>query len=202
MEFSLIGTGDVGRNLGAGLVEAGHAVVYGSREPADDRVRGLVADLGRPARATTVAEAIRSGMATVLALPADAAIAVATEHADALAGLPVIDPTNRYPEAGDRPVAHAIADAAPAAGVVKAFNTVGAERLRDPVIGVRPASMFVAGDDPPAKELALSLAADLGFEPVDVGGLDRAGRLEELARLWIDLSGSYGRDIAFSLLGA
>jgi predicted dinucleotide-binding enzyme len=46
------------------------------------------------------------------------------------------------------------------------------------------------------------LAEDLGFEPVDCGGLKRARYLEPLALLWINLAvvQSLGRNIAFKLI--
>jgi predicted dinucleotide-binding enzyme len=61
--------------------------------------------------------------------------------------------------------------------------------------------MLVAGDDGDAKETALALAIELGFDAVDAGPLVAARELEGLAALWIRLArGGHGRDIAFSLL--
>ncbi|MFC6974272.1 hypothetical protein ACFQL1_05770 [Halomicroarcula sp. GCM10025709] len=71
--------------------------------------------------------------------------------------------------------------------------------MTDPVIDGERATMFVAGS---GTDTVADLAADLGFEPVIAGDLGAADRLEHLARLWIDLSREYGRDIAFRLLRA
>ncbi|MFB6299607.1 MAG: hypothetical protein ABEH65_05035 [Halobacteriales archaeon] len=60
--------------------------------------------------------------------------------------------------------------------------------------------MFVSGDDTAAKETVMDLVETLGFDPVDASALSTAHHLEHLARFWIYLSGSYGRDIAFRLL--
>jgi predicted dinucleotide-binding enzyme len=74
--------------------------------------------------------------------------------------------------------------------------------MTNPVIGGERATMFLAGDDEAAVKTVATLANDLGFEPLVVGGLSAAGHLEHLARFWIHLSREYGRDIAFRLLGA
>jgi predicted dinucleotide-binding enzyme len=67
--------------------------------------------------------------------------------------------------------------------------------------GGRP-MMAVAGDDTAAKQIVISLAADLGFDPVDTGPLAMCRYLEPLAMLWINLAyrQGLGPDIAFALL--
>jgi len=93
-----------------------------------------------------------------------------------------------------------VAGAAPGANVVKAFNTIGANRMTDPVIDGEPATMFLAGAGDDAIGTVAELAADLGFEPVVAGNLAAAALLEDLARFWIALSQTHGRDIGFRLL--
>lgn len=134
----------------------------------------------------------------MLALPARAITSVAADLADALAGKTVVDTANEYPAATeDRPLALRVADAVPDANVVKSFNTIGAERLTDPVVDGEPATMFVAGEETAS---VASLAADLGFDVTVTGDLSTAGHLEHLARFWIHLSQSKGRDIGFRFL--
>lgn len=192
MDVGIIGTGDVGTALATGL-SARHDVVLGSR---------------RPGAATTEVAPVESqraaathGEVVVLAVPASAAASVARDHRAALADTTVVDATNEYPEATtDRSVAARVAEAAPDARVVKAFNTVGANLMADPTVDGTAATMLVAGNDPDAVEATVTLAADLGFDPLVAGDRSAAGRLEDLARLWIDLSRQYGRDVAFRLL--
>ena len=85
------------------------------------------------------------------------------------------------------------------ARVVKAFNTIGAEHYLQPVIGGEAASMLIAGDDAEAKQVVVTLAAQLGFVPVDAGALSAAVYLESLAALWVHLAirTPLGRDFAF-----
>ncbi|MEM1362371.1 MAG: dinucleotide-binding enzyme, partial [Pseudomonadota bacterium] len=61
--------------------------------------------------------------------------------------------------------------------------------------------MFVAGDETAAKQTALTLAEDAGFEAVDGGPLSNARHLESLAMLWIwsALKGPLGRSFGFAL---
>jgi predicted dinucleotide-binding enzyme len=62
--------------------------------------------------------------------------------------------------------------------------------------------MFYAGDDPEAKKVVNGLAKDLGFDPIDAGGLPKAHALEILASFWGNLAYAQkmGRGIAFRLM--
>lgn len=192
MEIGVIGTGDVGRALATGFTDAGHDVLLGSRTPG-------VTDDGR-FTVVSQQDAVLEGDLVVLAVPATAAVDIAESHDEALAGMTVVDPTNEYPSAtAESAVAERIATAAPEAGVVKAFNTIGANRLADPAIDGEAVTMFVAGDDPDRCETVSALAADVGFRPLIAGDLPASVHLENLARFWIGLSNSYGRDIGFQL---
>lgn len=194
MKVGIIGTGSVGTALASGLGAAGHDVVLGSRDP-----DGSGGD--QPVRSQR--GAADRGDVVVLAVPGAAVVGVARSLADALAGATVVDAANEYPKATSHdPLAVRVAEAAPGAAVVKAFNTIGANRLTAPEIEGQPATMFVAGDGEEAVGDVTGLASDLGFDPVVAGDLRAAGRLEDLARLWIDLSRTHGRDIGFRLLGA
>ncbi len=74
--------------------------------------------------------------------------------------------------------------------------------MADPVLEGHKAVMFVCGDDPEGKAIALQLAAEIGFEAINAGKLTTARLLEPLALLWIQLAYAYGqgRDFAFGLL--
>jgi predicted dinucleotide-binding enzyme len=45
--------------------------------------------------------------------------------------------------------------------------------------------MMYCGDDAPAKAMARGLIAQLGWEPLDVGGLEQALHLEHMTLMWI-----------------
>ena len=59
--------------------------------------------------------------------------------------------------------------------------------------------MFVAGDDPEAKRVALQLATQLGFDAQDAGGLANAKPLEEMVKVWLALTQEHGRTVGFAI---
>lgn len=75
--------------------------------------------------------------------------------------------------------------------VAKAFNTVPAEHLEAVQIDGRPVSVPVAGAQP-AKAEAFALARQLGFDPVDAGGIAASREVESLAMLLARISTTNG----------
>ena len=85
--------------------------------------------------------------------------------------------------------------------VVKAFNIYGGENFANtdyPNAAALKPLMFYCGDNDEAKDKVRQLATDLGFEPIDTGGLGMARSLEPLALLWIRLSIKNDRDTNFT----
>lgn len=194
VRIAVLGAGRVGRALGAGWAARGHAVVYGVRDPSDPRYAGLGA-------VASTAAAAEGADVLVLTLPwsavADVLGQVETD------GKVVVDATNPLgaPDPEGRSGAERVAELAPSARVVKAFNTVGFETMADAAYPSGTPVTLVAGDDAGAKETVLGLASGLGFDAVDAGPLEAARDLERLAALWIRLArGLLGREIAFALL--
>jgi hypothetical protein len=74
--------------------------------------------------------------------------------------------------------------------------------MADSRFGAGKLVMLVAGDDPEAKTTVMSLANDLGFEPVDAGPLAMSRYLEPMAMVWIKLAlvQKLGRNFGFALL--
>ena len=62
--------------------------------------------------------------------------------------------------------------------------------------------MFICGDDEEAKSTVMGLAEEIGFDPVDAGGIQSSRLLEPLAMLWISLAYGLGNgpNIAFRLM--
>jgi predicted dinucleotide-binding enzyme len=60
--------------------------------------------------------------------------------------------------------------------VVKAFNAIACAHLRDHAHRDPRRAIPVAGDDLRAKKTAMALGSEIGFAPVDVGGLSVGGR--------------------------
>jgi len=81
---------------------------------------------------------------------------------------------------------------------VKAFNTVGWEMMADPHPAPNATSMLVCGDDDSAKQVVITLAREIGFEPCDAGTLSIARLLEPLGMLWIHLCSLRGMGPKFA----
>lgn len=198
---AIIGTGSVGAALGRGWSGAGFDVVFGTRsaDDPDGETVTLASETG--ARLLSPREAAETGDTVVLAVPGSVVEAVVADLASAIGNEIVIDCTNGPVPTSHESIAESVAAAVPDARVAKAFNTIGANRMTDPVFPDGIASMFVCGDEE-AIDVAADLASALGFDAVSAGDLTAARHLEALAHLWIHLAGSYGRDIGFRLLGA
>lgn len=205
MKIAIIGAGNVGRALGNKWLERGHDVNFGVPNPKDEKYRDLPASrLAMPAEAAAKAEVI------VLATPW-----LATETA--IRGLGdlsrkiVIDCTNPLgmgPDGLQLELGHNIsggelvAQWASGALVFKAFNTIGASNMADLSGYKTPPTMFVAGDDAVAKPIVMTLAREIGFDPIDAGPLRMARLLEPFGMLWIDqaLYRGAGQDFAFTVV--
>ena len=207
MKIAIIGTGNVGQALAYGWTNKGHQVTFGSRDPAGEKAQAAVAATGGKAEAKREQEAVQAAEVVVLAVPWNAAETVVNGVGD-LTGKILIDATNpigpgfQLAVGKDSSGAELVQQWAPTARVVKAFNTTGAENMRNPIYHGEPTTMFICGDDAAAKAVVKGLAEDLGFAVADTGGLTTARYLEPLAMVWIHLAlvQKQGRDIALKLV--
>jgi 8-hydroxy-5-deazaflavin:NADPH oxidoreductase len=190
MKIAVIGKGKIGGTLGAKWTETGHDVVYGTRDgsgagPGGAPVRGI-------------GDAVAGADVVVLALPGAAVPDVVTAQGPALAGKVVIDAVNRMGGGTEYDSRALIADAAPSARYVRAFNSLGWENFADPLPGT---NMFFAAD-PEARAVAEELIAAVGLEPAFVGDADATPTVDGLLPLWFALVGQNGgnRKIALRIV--
>jgi hypothetical protein len=181
MKIAVIGKGNVGNALSAGWRRAGHEIRFGHRDPKEP-----------------VREAAEWGETVVLAVPFLAVSEVTAQIGSAANGKVLVDVTNALGPGMELAIgfstssAEEIQKALPDARVVKAFNTVFAQNQSTAKVGVEQLSAFVAGDDETAKRVVMQLAADIGFDPVDVGTLRSARYLEPMGMLLISLGYGLG----------
>lgn len=186
MKFGIIGAGQVSLAIARGLLSRGHTVALSSRRgPA--RIADRIAALGTGAHAVPVREAAAADI-VFLAVPWP-------EVGHALTDLPpwngriLVDTTNPFiatastyvqADLGGRSASTIVADHAPGARVVKAFNSIlMANFEKGPVQdGIRRV-LFVSGDDNAAKDAVRGLIEALGFAVIDLGGLEDGGRLQQ-----------------------
>ncbi len=198
MRIAMIGAGRVGATLGSRWAELGHEVKFGVRDPGGERAQAV--------NGIPIGEAARDADVVVLATPFNA-VADALAACGDLTGKILVDCTNPIGPDGllvgtTTSGAEQVAAHVPGARVVKAFNTTGSENMADPKYGDGALVMLLAGDDGDAKLTVGRLAAELGFDAVDLGPLTTARYLEPFAMVWITLAmrQGLGRDIGFALL--
>ena len=203
MNITIVGSGSVGRALGGGWRKAGHSVTYAARDPAGAKA----AELTREGFGVVPQAGARKADVIVLAVPWSGIEATMKALGD-LSGKIVIDCTD--PLNATRELAlgfndsggETVARLSPGARVVKAFSTTGADNMADSRYPGGKLMMAIAGDDAAAKTTVMALAAELGFEPVDVGPLAMSRHLEPMAMIWIKLAYAQGmgREFGFAIL--
>jgi len=185
MKIGIIGAGNIGSALTRRLSELGHEVsVANSRGP--ETLADLAAETG--ARAVDAHEAARSGELVVVTIPQKK---IENLPGDLFNGVPdsvvVVDTGNYYPKERDgriEPIENGMLESRwveqqLGRPVIKAFNNIYAQHLQD--LG-KPAgtpgriALPIAGDDPAAKAVVFKIVDELGFDPIDTGGLDDSWR--------------------------
>jgi 8-hydroxy-5-deazaflavin:NADPH oxidoreductase len=185
MKIGIIGAGNIGSTLTRRLTALGHEVwVANSRGP--ETLASLANETG--AKAVTVKEAARWGDVVIVTIPEGR---IPELPKNLFAGVPdsviVLDTGNYYPRQRDGRILDIEAGMPESRWVerqlgrpvIKAFNNIYAQHLMD--LG-RPAgspdriALPISGDNPAAKETVMRLVDELGFDPVDAGGLDESWR--------------------------
>jgi predicted dinucleotide-binding enzyme len=190
MKVGIIGAGNIGRTVAGHLVTAGHEVALSnSRGP--ESLSDAVAAFGPRARAATVEEAAAFGDLVLEAVPFGAYDSLPGAE---LAGKTVVSASNYYPDRdgdidfGGRTQTELIAAHLTDSTVVKAFNTMYYETLRDearPEVALEDRLvLFLAGDSPGATGTVADLIEEVGFAALDVGGLADSGVIEPRSPLY------------------
>jgi hypothetical protein len=197
------GTGDFGLALAQRLAEAGDHVVIGSRDA--DRARAKASETGAADGATN-ADAVRSVDIVVLAVKADAAIATATELADAIGETPVLSVASElrftksgvHPTKDDRSIAERTQEVL-RAPVVAGLHSLAAVSLAG---GKADGDALVCGDDSLAKDLALELASKVvSGRALDAGPLTSARALEGMTAVIVNLNRRYKGHAGIRVVG-
>jgi hypothetical protein len=190
VNLTILGSGVMARAIGTRALVGGHSVQVLSRDP--EHYQALAEELRSLAISSeTVAvgppDEPLVGDLVVLAVPYPAAFMLIRRYSEELNGKVVIDITNPVNESYDGLVtppdtsaAEEIAKKLPSgASIVKAFNTTFASTLADGQVAGQPLDVFIAGDDPGAKQTVGDLAQTGGLRAVDAGPLSSARALEQ-----------------------
>ncbi len=185
MKIGIIGAGHIGGNLTRRLQDLGHEVhVANSRGP--ESLQALASETG--ATAVAAKDAPKNADLVIVTIPEKNIPSLPKDlFANAPADLIVIDTGNYYPKQRDGKIAE-IEQGLPESRwvekqlgrpVIKAFNNIYAKHLLESGQAAGSANRIalpVAGDDPKAKRVVMELVDQLGFDPVDAGGLDESWR--------------------------
>ena len=195
MKVGVLGSGLVGRVLGAGFLKYGHGVMLGTRSPDKPEVQQWLRE-NPGGSAGTFGQAAQFGGLIVLATLGRAAEqAIALAGPANFAGKTVIDTTNPIADAPpvqgvlafttgrNESLGEKIQASVPLAHVVKAFNSVGGGRMVNPRYQQGTPTMFLCGDHPEAKAQVSGIVEQFGWEPFDCGGIIASRALEPLCML-------------------
>ncbi|MGZ3423759.1 MAG: NADPH-dependent F420 reductase [Polyangiales bacterium] len=179
MSYAIIGFGKIGHALARAFARKGIEVsVATTRDP--ESFAADAAAIGPKIIPKTLAEAVKADIVF---------LAVRFEsHQDVAKALPtwqgktIVDVTNAYgvpPEKlGGQPSSKFVAQAFTGAKLVKGFNHLLAAVLdKDPAVHGGRRVVFLASDDDDAVAKIAGLAENLGFAPINLGGLSEGGLL-------------------------
>jgi 8-hydroxy-5-deazaflavin:NADPH oxidoreductase len=203
MDITIIGTGNMARGIATRALAGGNAVTLLGTD--QDKAQALAGELPGDVRTGTVGDPITGDM-VVLAVWYQALDDVIGRYGDRFAGKTIVDITNPVDPQTYTPLtvdagsaAQEIAQKAPAAKVVKAFNTTFAGSLVDGQVGDEPLDVFVASDDDEAKAAVGKLAESGGLRVLDAGPLAHARQLEGAGYLHMAIQPGLGGTYASAL---
>jgi len=183
---AIIGVGNLGSALARHLVAGDERVVLAAADEA--HAKALADELGPNVSAASVEGAIAGADTVVLAMWLDQTKEVVPAKTRLLEDKVVVDPSNPIGfENGQmvRTLPKGQSSGSVVAGLlpvgahyVKAFGTLGADQLATGANHEPRTVLFYATDDDAAEATAQRLITAAGFEPLKVGGVSDAGRIE------------------------
>lgn len=210
LKIGVLGSGPAGQTLAAGLLEKGHPVMIGSRDPA--KLDGWLRHAAVGAQAGTFLDAARFGEIVVLSVLGSAAEEVIRlAGPENLTSKIVIDASDPLDFSSGRPglfvgttdsLGERVQRLIPDAYVVKSLNVVQADVMINPRLTGDEPDMFLAGNNDEAKQTVTQLLAEFGWPVIDMGGIESARWLEAISLAWVVYSHRTGKTHhAFKLVG-
>ena len=211
------GTGPAGSGLAARLCAGGQKVYVGSRDPlkAETTVRGLVERWGpRMAHIESAsnADVAETAEIVVLGTTARATVATAAEHAERLAGKPLVSMANAMRRVGssfepvpteEGSIAQAVQKAAPAALVAAALHHIPASALMDLDKPTLVGDVAVVADDIEAMRATQAMVSAMPeLRALDGGPLENAIGLEAFCAVLLTVNLRYGGKATLRLMPA
>ena len=196
MKIGIIGSGIVGRVLATGFLKEGHQAMLGTRNISKEEVLKWKNE-NQHGSLGSFQDAAQFGEIIVLAVSGlvveDAINLAGKEH---LSNKVIIDATNPIatvpPDNGvlkffttlEESLMEKIQKQLPDAKIVKAFSCVGNALMYKPNFNGTLPTMFICGNDDPAKKTVTDILTSFGWETEDMGKVEAARVIEPLCILW------------------
>lgn len=200
MKIAFIGYGNVGAPLADHLQRLGHQVTLAAKDAHSASVQKAHA-LNSALQVAEPVQAVSAAQVIFLATPFNVAGETLQTLQTALKDKLVVDCTNpvgvglthglNSTQSGSEYLQTLI----PETALVKAFTIYGFENFQDnhfPNSSLKPAMLY-CGNDKVAKATIGQLIEQLGWQALDVGGLNQALHLEHMTLMWIKLVRLQGR---------
>ncbi|GEM44968.1 NADPH-dependent F420 reductase [Deinococcus cellulosilyticus] len=204
MNIGILGSGMVGKALATALVNKGHNVVIGTRDPG--KLAEWAATQGENLKISSPSEAAQHAEIVLHATSGQAALqALESAGAENLKGKLVIDISNPLDFSKGFPptlfvkdedsLAEQIQRAFPEAKVVKTLNTLTADLMLNPGnLNGGDHTIFLSGNDQDAKNEARAFLESFGWQDIiDLGDITTARGTEMFLALWVRIYGSLGK---------
>lgn len=187
LKIAVIGLGNIGQVVAANLVKGNRPVVVAGRTLS--KTQEFASKLGKLAQVSTIDAAIKEADIVVLSIWFSAIKEFLVQHAAALQGKIIIDPSNPIAPDGKGGFVKIISEQESAgqilsgllpkgAKLAKVLGTLGAATLANAAHQQPEQVLFYATDDTSINEAIESLILDSGFAPYRIGALDQSIRIE------------------------
>jgi predicted dinucleotide-binding enzyme len=200
-KIAVLGTGDVGQQIGKKLVELGHEVRLGSRTADNEKATAWAKEVGDKGAPATFADAVAFADDMVVYCASGVATNAILEAAGgpgAFEGKVVLDISNPLDFSGgfpptlsvcnDNSLAEEIQKALPGARVVKTLNMVANPIMVNPGALPEATDLLLCGNDDGAKAKVTEVLKSFGWERItDLGDLSNARGMEAWLLLWTRL---------------
>ncbi|HEY8934573.1 MAG TPA: NAD(P)-binding domain-containing protein [Cyclobacteriaceae bacterium] len=192
-KVAIIGVGNIGKAVATNLVKGTRPVILASRKFED--AKALAQQLGNLATPMEISAAIKEAEIIIFAVWFSSIKELLHQHASALQGKIIVDPSNPIAPDGKGGFVKVIGEKESAGEIllallpnvakfVKAFGTLGAASLSSAANRkTERAVLFYATNDASLNKIVDELIHDSGFDSLRIGNIDQSIRLEVFGEL-------------------
>jgi predicted dinucleotide-binding enzyme len=204
-KYGILGTGNVAKTIGAKLIQLGHEVKLGSRNPNSENALNWIKNNGPNASVGTFKEAASfsniifnclHGINSIEAIESsgkenfkDKILVDLANPYNYVNGHIILDP--KY--SGNTSLGEEIQKFLPNTKVVKTLNYLGFNLMTNPGQLNEPITGFYCGNNNDAKEIVNKILHDFGWtDTFDIGDISMSKYTEMLGAFWVPIYGQVG----------